>query len=65
MQATNELVDSLVRTGLFERSKMKHKAFFRAVNSLKLNLEKVPEFLKRFPPLTEEEKIHVTEIACV
>ena len=64
MQATNELIDSLVRTGLFERSKMKHKAFFRAVNSVRLTLEKVPGFLERFPPLAEKEKIHLAEMAC-
>lgn len=35
---------------------MKHKAFFRAVNSVKLNLEKVSEFLESFPPLEEEKR---------
>jgi hypothetical protein len=64
MQAINEVIDSLVQTGLFERSKMKHPAFFRAVNSVKLNVEKVAEFLGRFPPLAQEEKIQLAQMAC-
>jgi hypothetical protein len=57
MQATNEVIESLVRTGIFERSKMKHEAFYRAINSVKLNKEKADEFLKKFAPLSENEKI--------
>lgn len=57
MQATSEVIDTLEKTGLFERSRMKTPAFFRAVNSIKLNVEKAQAFICQFPPLTQEEML--------
>lgn len=48
MQATTAVVDALVETGLFSRSKRKFD-FYRPVNSLDFNLEAAKEFLKDKP----------------
>lgn len=45
MQATTAVVDALVKTGLFSRSKRKFN-FYRPVNALDFNLEAAREFMK-------------------
>lgn len=59
MQATGEVIDALERTELFERSRIKTEAFFRSVNSIRLNVVKGEEFLGKFPTLTDDERLFI------
>lgn len=48
MQATTEVVDALVDTGVLERKKIKYDFFSRAVNSLVVNQENLKNYLDKF-----------------
>lgn len=46
MQATTDVVDALVETGMFTRTKQVYEYFYRPVNAIEVNWEKATEFLK-------------------
>jgi hypothetical protein len=47
MQATSEVVDALVETGLFIRSKRSYEHYYRPVNALDIVEKEVEAFLKK------------------
>jgi len=48
MQAVTEVVDALVETGIFSRTKKSYSCFYRPVNALILDQEKASRFVKAY-----------------
>lgn len=62
MQASNEVVDALVQTGIFEPTMAKFPAWYRPVKSLKINEKELQEFIQKHGPLDCKEQIDTGEI---
>ena len=59
MQASNEVVDTLVETGIFERATLKFPHYYRAVKSLKIKQAALLAFLKQHGPLDPKDQVKV------
>jgi hypothetical protein len=61
MQATSEVVEALVASGLFERATLRFDHYHRAVKSLKVNQAALRAFLDRHGPLAEKDQVKVPD----
>lgn len=59
MQASNEVVDALVQTGIFEPAMEKFPAWYRPVKSLKVKKDELLAFIQKFGPLSKQDEIDI------
>jgi hypothetical protein len=62
MQASNEVVDALVETGIFEPTMARFPAWYRPVKSLNINIEALQEFIQKHGPLDPKNQIDIGEV---
>lgn len=59
MQASNEVVDALVQTGIFEPAMIKFPAWYRPVKSIKVKKDELLAFIDKHGPLPKSKEIDI------